>query len=83
MAESSIVASLMYTLIDRKAVIGQGNLEMAIQGTIRGWHRVAVAVRRGGTRQFHPFTDGCFPCAVGNVARSGLPGTTNVDANAE
>ena len=79
-AEPSIVGSPLYTVIDRKAVMGQ---EVAIQGMIRGWHRVTVAVRIGGTRQFHPFTAGRFPCAVENVSRDGVPGKADSDANAE
>ena len=77
----------MYTYVypNRKKTCdgSRQRLEVAIQGTIREWHRVAVAVRRGGTRQFHPFTAGRFPCAVGNVSRSGVPGKTNFDSNAE
>ena len=42
-------------------------LEVATQGTIRGWHGVAVAVREGDARQFPPFTAGRFQCAVRNV----------------
>ena len=83
LAEPSIVASPMYTLIDRKAVIGQGN---AWKWRYKGRFvdgRVAVAVQRGGTRQFHPFIAGRLPCAVGNVSRSGTPDTTDFDVNAE
>ena len=63
------------TLIDRqKGCDGLGQrLEVSIQGTIRGWHRVAAAVRRGGTTQIHPCTAGRFPCDVENVSRSGVP----------
>ena len=42
-----------------------------------------MAVRRGGARRFHPFTAGRFPCAVGNVSRSGVPGKADFDVNAE
>ena len=41
-----------------------------------------MAVRKGGARHFHPFTAGRFPCAVGNVSRSGLPGKADFDASA-
>ena len=58
-------------------------LVVAIQGTIRGRHTVTVPVRRGSTRQFHPFTAGLFLCAVGNVSRSGVPCNADLDANAE
>ena len=83
LAKPSIVASPMYTLIDRK-VDGSGQrLEVAIQGTIRGWHRVAMAVRKGGARHLHSFTARRFSCAVGNVSRSGVPGKADFYANAE
>ena len=42
-----------------------------------------MAVRKGGVRQFHPFTAGRFPCTVGNVSWSGIPGKADFDANAE
>ena len=42
-----------------------------------------MAVRKGGARQFHPFTAGRFPYAVGNVSRSGVPSKDDFDANAE
>ena len=81
----AVDCSVAYVYPNRqKGCDGSGQrLEVAIQETMRGWHGVAMAVRRGGARQFHPFTAGRFPCAVGNVSRNGAPGKADFDANAE
>ena len=83
LAEPSVVASSMYILIDRMAVMGQGNAwkwrykGRLVDGTESQWLSEEEA-----RDSFTPLQLDVFLYALGNVSRSGVPDKADFDANA-